>query len=103
MLPNRLEAFLAQSPAKKTSTEPAIAVGATTGTVAGLFALVAYLFPPFLSQHTTSIIFVACTFLLPIITAVFTRGKVWSPMSVLELVNEALEAAEEAEIRGKNV
>jgi hypothetical protein len=73
--------------------EPALVIGTSTSLVAGVLSLVAVLFPHLLSDHTTSIILVVATFLLPILTAIFTRGKVWSPASVLELVEKAIEEA----------
>jgi hypothetical protein len=87
---SKIDDFLSQPSYVKNLTEPAITVGTMTGTVAGLLTLIAFLFPHLMSPHTTQVLFVVATFALPIITAIFTRGRVWSPASVKEIIDEAL-------------
>lgn len=77
----------------KEEREPALKVGAATGTVAGILFLVTSLFPHLMSDRTTTIILVVSAFLLPIITAIFTRGRVWSAASVEELIEDAVQDA----------
>lgn len=91
----QLEKFLNQNP-DKPAKEPALTIGAYTGGAAGLLGLVTTLFPNLLTDRQTTIILVVVAFLLPLITAALTRGKVWSPATVAELVDEALEGAQEA-------
>ncbi len=77
--------------------EPALKVGATTSTVAGILSLVALVIPGFISDKQSTIILIISAFALPLITAIFTRGKVWSPASVQELIDHAVaDALEEA-------
>lgn len=80
-------------------SEPAVKVGSITGTVAGVLALVAYLAPNFLTDKQTTIILIVAAFVLPIVTALFTRGKVWSPASVEELIEEAVTEAKEVVLK----
>lgn len=80
----------------KPSKEPALVVGSSTATVAGLLSLIVYLAPDLLTQKQIVGIAVAVAFVLPIVTAVLTRRKVWSPDSVQKLVEEAVESAIEA-------
>lgn len=75
-----------------TETEPALKVGVTTGTVAGLLFLLTY-FLPEIPKDTLEVILVITAFVLPIINAIFTRGKVWSPATVQTVVDEAIEEA----------
>ncbi len=78
------------------SKEPALATGATTGTVAGILAIIGYLFPGAIDERTYVIILIAGVFLSPIISAIFTRGKVWSPASVKQLLAETVEETRKA-------
>ena len=80
----------------KKDTEPALRTGVNTSAVAGILTLIAFLWPGLLSNHTSTIILVISAFVLPIVTAIFTRNKVWSIASVTELVDEAVKAAEES-------
>lgn len=77
------------------STQPALAIGATTSTVAGVLSLVLYFFPE-IPSSTIQAILVISAFLLPIISAIATRGFVWSPASVQVVVDEAVKRALEA-------
>lgn len=74
-------------------TDPALKVGATTSTVAGVLALIAFLMPELLTERQTTLILTLSAFILPIVTAAFTRGRVWSPASVQTVVDEAIEEA----------
>jgi hypothetical protein len=80
----------------KPSKEPALVVGSSTATVAGLISLIVFFAPDLLTQQQIVGISVAAAFVLPIITAVLTRRKVWSPDSVQKLVEEAIDSAIEA-------
>lgn len=75
------------------SEEPVVKVGAYTSSVAGILALLAYLAPNLISEKTTTIILVIAAFVLPIVTALLTRGRVWSPASVKILVDESIRDA----------
>jgi hypothetical protein len=79
----------------KQTSEPAVTVGTTTGTVAGLLAVVLYFFPD-IPNGVIQALLVLVAFALPIISALFTRGKVWSPASVQAVVDEAVNRALEA-------
>lgn len=74
------------------STEPAVKVGITVGTVAGLAGLALYFFPN-IPEGVIQAGLVLAVFLLPIINGFLTRGKVWSPASVQSLVEEAVKQA----------
>lgn len=79
------------------SSEPTLVVGSVTTSVAGLLSLVLYFFPS-IPSNVIQVLLVASAFILPLLTAVFTRGKVWSPDSVRTVVDEAVAAAlEQAE------
>lgn len=86
---------LYQSVGTNPSKEPALAIGGSVTTVAGALSLLAFFAPDLLSEKTIVIILVASAFLLPMITAFATRHFVWSPASVEEVVNEAVNRAEE--------
>lgn len=77
------------------SSEPAIATGVTTGTVAGLLGVILYFFPNALTGRQTDLILVVAAMLLPVITALLTRGKVWSFNSVKDVVEESVTRAVE--------
>lgn len=72
--------------------EPAVAVGTIVGSVSGLLSVLLYFFPN-IPDGTIKTITVIAAFLLPIVSAYFTRGKVWSPNSVKIVVDEAVAAA----------
>lgn len=76
----------------KLATEPAVSTGSITGTVAGVVAIALYFFPN-IPPNVIQGILVVSAFLLPIITALFTRGQVWSPDSVKKIVDEAVKNA----------
>ncbi len=78
-----------------TSKEPALVVGTATGTVSGLFFILQYFFPEMLNERQSQFLLVAVSFLLPILTAAFTRGKVWSPASVQEELDKAVQNAKD--------
>lgn len=92
--PTKLEVYKATK--DKKDKEPALRMGANTGAVAGILSLIALLYPGLLDNHTTATILVIAAFVLPFITALLTRGKTWSIASVTELLNEAVEQAEDA-------
>lgn len=75
------------------ATEPAVKVGTFTGTVAGLISLILYFAPNLLNDKQLGIIAIIGAFLLPFVTALFTRGKVWSPAAVKAVVDEAVAKA----------
>jgi hypothetical protein len=78
------------SPAK----EPAIAAGTTVFTLTGLLSGITVLFPHLLTDRQTAAAFLIAALISPFVTALLTRRKVWSPASVLELVEEAIKEAE---------
>ncbi len=73
--------------------EPAAKIGAANSTVAGILALVMFVFPGFVPDKYTNTILVIAAFTLPIITALLTRNYVWSPASVKKLIDAALKDA----------
>lgn len=83
--------------------EPTLKTGTSTAGVAGVLSLVFFFFPELLSERQTTLILVLAAFVLPLVTALFTRGKVWSPASVQELINEATKEANITinELRGR--
>jgi hypothetical protein len=89
-----LPEFIKDADTSKQSKEPALSVGATGGTVAGTLALLLYLFPE-IPEGTLRLVFVISAFALPVVTAILTRGRVWSPASVVKLVDEAVAKATE--------
>jgi hypothetical protein len=78
------------------SKEPALKVGTATGTVAGLVSLLLAFNPNLITEKQTLLILVVAAFLLPIITAISTRKFVWSPASVIAVLDEAVKQALEA-------
>ena len=72
-----------------TAEEPSLKVGGFTASVAGILSLVVFFAPDLMSEKTIIVVLVASAFILPLITALFTRGKVWSPASVQELIDQA--------------
>ena len=76
------------------ATQPALVTGSAVATVAGVLAVVSIFIP--IPDGVTQAILVVAAFLLPIITSLFTKGKVWSPASVQEVVNESVKQALEA-------
>lgn len=78
-----------------TAEEPSLKVGSLTATVAGALSLITVFFPDLMSEKTITVILVVAAFVLPLITAIFTRGKVWSPASVQALVDAAVADATE--------
>lgn len=79
-----------QSPAAIPSAEPALKVGTAATSVAGILGLIAYFSPNLLTPRQTDLILVISAFVLPIVTAFFIRKRVWSPASVVEVVEEAI-------------
>lgn len=82
------------------ATEPALTVGGGTATVAGVLSLALYFFPD-IPNSVIQTLLVISAFGLPIITALFTRGKAWSPASVQEVVDEAVRRALEQANKAK--
>lgn len=84
------------NPSNYDSRNPALVVGGSVSSVAGILSLIAYFNPDLLSDKTVILILVLISFALPLLTAIFTRGFVWSPASVIEVVDEAVEKARDA-------
>jgi hypothetical protein len=63
--------------------------------VAGLISLVMYLAPDLLTDKQITVVSIAIAFVAPIVTALFTRGKVWTPASVQVVVAEAVKRAQD--------
>jgi hypothetical protein len=74
--------------------EPAVNTGAIFTSVVAIVGVVKLLWPTLVSEGIWDFIFYAIALLLPIITAIRIRGKVWSPSSVSEVLKEAIDAAE---------
>lgn len=74
------------------SGEPALKVGAATGVIGGLVTLILYFFPS-IPDNVIQGVLVVSAVLLPIITAAITRGRVWSPEAVFEVIEVATENA----------
>lgn len=90
---------------KNPKREPALNTGIATGSyAAGLLGLLTFIFPN-INQNYLIIVVIAVAFVLPIITAVFTRGKVWSPATVKDLIEESTKEAVETmkELQNKNI
>lgn len=89
--------------ADKTEKEPALMVGASVTSVAGVLSLIGYLVPNFISDGAMDKIVIIAAFVLPIITAIFTRGKVWSIASVQQVIDEAVtEAMKQKELKNRD-
>lgn len=82
------------------TTEPALKVGAITSVASGILSLVLLFAPNLLNETQLTVIGIISAFALPIITALFTRGRVWSPASVLEVVNISVQDALAAARKG---
>jgi len=63
------------------ATEPAVNVGIAVTSVASIVGIISY-FLPGMSNDVVQIIAVIVVLLLPVITGLITRGRVWSPASV---------------------
>lgn len=88
----------------KPEKEPALKVGTATGTVAGLISLVLYFAPNLLSESQMATLAIIGAFAIPVVTALFARGRVWSVASVKAVVEEAVaEALKTAEGLRKSV
>lgn len=74
------------------TSEPALKVGTLTASVAALGTLLLYFFPK-LPESVLMAIIVLLAAILPVITAMITRGKVWSPASVKDVVEESVSRA----------
>jgi hypothetical protein len=78
---------------KAESKEPALKVGFIFSSAIGILAFVADMFPNLIPSGVYMWVFFLLTLLGPILTAVLTRGFVWSPASVQAVLNEAIKAA----------
>lgn len=74
------------------SKEPALTVGTISMLGTGVVALVVYLFPN-IPDNAVTVVLGILAVLAPLITALLTRGKVWSLHSVIEVVDEAVAQA----------
>jgi hypothetical protein len=83
------------------ATEPAVLTGSIITAVVGIGGLIQLFAPNILSDDTWELIYYLAAFFLPIFTAIRIRGKVWSPASVQEVLNKALEEANKTN-KGKN-
>lgn len=78
------------------SKEPALKVGAVvSGVFAGVLGIMSLVAPNWTDNKTASFIAMAVTVLLPVFTAIITRGFVWSPATVMELAREVIKSVEE--------
>ena len=75
-------------------TEPVLSTAMLATVVPGVGLIIYTLFPNLVSQNVWDIIFYLIALFIPIVTALFTRGKVWSPASVKEILDNAIEAAD---------
>ncbi len=75
-------------------TEPAVNTGVLMGAFPLLVGGIRILWPNLVSDSNWELIFYVTALLLPVVTAFFIRGKVWSPASVKEVLEQAIEAAE---------
>lgn len=66
--------------------QPALRIGISTGTVAGILSLILYFFPS-LPEELVKIVLIVMVIVVPIISAIFTRRKVWSPSSMNQIVD----------------
>lgn len=71
-------------------TEPALSTGSITATFSGITALVLYFAPGLSGSKYLPAIAIVGAFAIPIIQAVLTRKRVWSPASVKEVVDIAV-------------
>ena len=74
-------------------TNPAVNMGVWTTAILGLASIPTIFFPNLISPNIQNAIYVGLAFALPIITALLIRGKVWSPASVKQVIEEATEEA----------
>ncbi len=71
--------------------EPALVVGSATAGVAGIIVLIlSTFFPKLVTEDVKTTIYGVVAILFPIIAGWITRGKVWSPASVEEVIEEAV-------------
>jgi hypothetical protein len=79
--------------ANATSTEPALKIGAsTTAIVGGIYLILDYFFPSIPDNVLQGIMSIAAI-VLPLVVAVVTRSKVWSPNSVQNVVDDSVDKA----------
>jgi hypothetical protein len=71
--------------------EPVRRIGTATTTGVGVLTLLLYMFPELPEKY--KVILIILTVMVPIIGASFTRKAVWSPDSVITVVNEAASRA----------
>lgn len=74
--------------------EPALRVGATTGTVAGVLSLLMAVAPDLLTDKQMVTILIVGAFILPILQGIWTRSTVWSPATVKELIDKGIADAQ---------
>lgn len=70
-----------KEPALRTAANVVIPVAATLG-------VIQLLWPNLVSEDVKNVILTVIVILMPFITAFFTRGHVWSPASVKDLINQ---------------
>lgn len=82
--------------------EPAINTGLIASSSVALIGGVVRIFAPnLLSQDMWELIFYIVALIIPIVTAVRIRGKVWSPASVKEVLDISIAEAEKIRHRSK--
>lgn len=77
------------------TTQPALATGGSVATIFGALAVLQFFFPN-IPDNVIKILLVVFAIVAPIVTAILTRNKVWSPASVQAVVEESVRRAQEA-------
>lgn len=75
-------------------SEPAVNTGVLMGAIPVIAVVVRYLWPNLLSDNNWDVTFYLIALFIPVVTAFFIRGKVWSPASVSQVLKDAIQAAE---------
>lgn len=78
---------------KTNKKEPALNTGLNVTAITGILYIVTWIFPDLLPEKVQQAIIVIGALLLPFITALLVRRKVWSPESVQEVLEEGVSAA----------
>jgi len=87
---SKLEQFVASD---KKPKEPAANIGTTVGFLTAVFVLVNNFWPNIIKDNVQEAIISIAAILLPFITSLLIRRKVWSPASVEDLLEEAVTEA----------
>lgn len=84
------------------SKEPARTTAGKVTAIVVILSSLDFIFPNLIPENWQVTIFALASLLIPLITGLLIRRKVWSPASVLEATEEAVDAYKEYQKMNKN-